>query len=120
MLIKDFVLKAISQDERNVFEEIESEINNLPSELETFYKYANPIDVEVSMGGNSVRFYQMDELKNLQLDYKLPKGRFVFATCNSDPIYIFNGKIYSCYHGNTNAKDEFVADDFEDFLGLID
>lgn len=119
MQIKDFVKRAMEQDKRNIFEKI-NDVENVPLELVNFYKEANPIDVEITMGGNAVRFYSVIDLNDLQTDYNLPDGRFVIATCNSDPIYLYNDKIYSCCHGSSAIKDEIMAETFEDFLLMID
>ena len=120
MIIQEFVDKAIKQDKRNVFEIATQGFNILPGELKDFYRRANPVDVEIRMGGNSVKFYPLDELSILQDDYKLENDCFIFATCNSDPIFLKEGKVYSCYHGAKESEKEFVADSFETFLDLID
>lgn len=48
------------------------------------------------------------------------KERFVFATCNGDPIYVYDKKIYTCCHGTRKIKDELMAENFAAFLDLID
>jgi len=120
MTVKEFVEKAKRQDARNVFQENCKSIENLPENLKSLYMEANPIDVEVLMDGKLIHFYPMDELNALQTDYNLPMGRFVFATCNSDPIYTFEGRIYNCYHGTSIIKDELMANSLDKFLDMID
>ncbi len=120
MTLQDFVNKAMKQDKRNVFEKTTADENTLPGALKNFYRQANPVDVEITMGGNPVKFYPLCELISLQGDYRLGNDCFVFATCNSDPIFLQEKKVYSCYHGVKGAKKEFIANSFEDFLDLIE
>lgn len=44
---------------------------------------------------------------------------FVFATCNSDPIYLGRGVIYTCCHGTDKIKHEKIAEDFDEFIESI-
>lgn len=119
MEIQDFVLRAIEQDNRNIFIKNNRIIDCIPAGLIEFYKEADPVNVEVSMDGNPVRFYPVDDLTDLQDDYDLSGDRFVFATCNGDPIYYLNGRIYTCYHGASEIKDELMASDMCSFFDLI-
>lgn len=119
MEIEDFVKKSIKQDKRNVFEEAGIE-ESIPGILRAFYQKANPIDVEITMDGNAIRFISADELSDIQLDYPLGNERFVFATCNGDPIYVYKNKIFTCCHGTNKIEDELIAEDFNLFLDMID
>ena len=120
MTVQTFVKKAVRQDKRNVFEESEEVLDLVPKELKELYLKANPLDVEINMDGNSVKLYPMDELESLQDDYSLDDDCFVFATCNSDPIFLYEGKVYTCYHGSKDSEREFMEDDFESFMEMID
>lgn len=119
MLVEDFIKKSILQDKRNIFGKASSD-GSIPNILKEFYKKANPVDVEITMGGNVIRFVPVDELSDVQHNYKLGDERFVFATCNGDPIYVYMNKIYTCCHGINEIDDELVADNFSLFLDLID
>ena len=119
MSIDDFVRSAIKQDKRNVFEKTKL-LSTCPEVLKEFYQQANPVDVEVTMDGNAVRFVPADELETIQSDYSMGKERFVFATCNGDPIYVCDKKIYTYCHGTRQIKDELIAENFAAFLDLID
>ena len=70
MLIDDFVRSAIKQDKRNVFEKTKL-LSTCPEVLKEFYQQANPVDVEVTMDGNAVRFVPADELETIQSDYSM-------------------------------------------------
>ena len=69
MSIDDFVRSAIKQDKRNVFEKTKL-LSTCPEVLKEFYQQANPVDVEVTMDGNAVRFVPADELETIQSDRK--------------------------------------------------
>lgn len=115
-----FKQKAIRQDQRNVFEHCSEDISSLPTEMQSFFRECNPIDVEVRMNGNSVKFYPFSDLPKLQSEYHLSNKRLVFATCNSDPIYYWNGTICSCCHESSDWRDEVLANNFLEFLSWID
>ena len=119
MLIQDFVKRAIEQDERNYFEETVVE-KFVPNELKEFYQKANPVDAEITMDGNAVRFIPMSELEDFQAEYSLGKSRFAFASCNGDPIYVYEEKIYTCCHGIGKVKDELMANSLSLFMDMID
>ena len=119
MRIDDFVRKAIKQDKRNIFEKTKP-ISSVPKALKEFYQQANPVDVEVTMDGSVVKFVPADELEMIQSEYSMGEERFVFATCNGDPIYVCNEKVYTCCHGTSKIKDELMAENFASFLDLID
>lgn len=118
MLIDDFVNNAMKQDSRNVFGI--SNFSDMPEILKDLYQRADPVDVEITMDGNAVRLIPANELVNIQSEYSLGNERFVFASCNGDPIYVYKGKIYTCCHGTNNVKDELLAEDLFSFLDLID
>lgn len=119
MELNDFINRAITQDKRNTFGEGNSDVS-VPSLLLEFYNKANPIDVEVNMDGNAVRFFPIEELDRIQKEYLMGKERFVFASCNGDPIYVLGDKIYKCCHGTKKIKDEFLAENLSKFYSLID
>lgn len=113
-----FVEKAILQDKRNKFKK-SSKIKDVPKELVDFYLLNNPVDVEVSMKGRIVAFFDYKVLPKIQKEYNL-EDRFVFASCNGEPIYINDGKIFTCTFGKKGMKETKLADSFDSYLGLID
>lgn len=116
----DFAKKVIAQDGRNKFRYLDhNRIIELPASLRKFYIDYDPYDVEVRLSDcNSIRFYSLNMLKNLQKEYTLPKGAFVFATMNSDPIFISDGKIFTI-NGGCVGKPEALAASFDEYLFLI-
>lgn len=114
MNYSDFVRCAILEDSRNVFSE-NNGIKGLPESLISFYSKINPTDVEVTFPDiGAVRFYPTEKLADLQKDYQLPDGCFVFATCNGDPIFVLNGNVMSTLP--EVFRPEMLATDFMEFL----
>ena len=120
MTIKQFVRKAVEQDERNVFTNLKEEIHDIPKEIMDFYKKYNPVDVEVSINNSIVRFVPYDELKSVQNEYSLEGDRFIFATSNGEPIYLKESGIYTCLFSKKGIVEEKIIDSFEEYIGLID
>lgn len=118
MTIKDFVNKAIEQDDRNVFEPCDT-VDNLPKDIVEFYKNDNPVDVELNFEGIIVRFFPYDELEMVQKEYALPESAFVFATSNGDPIYLMEGEIYIGLHGSLDNSGELFAESLEKLFDKI-
>lgn len=117
---KEFVNYSVNQDKRNLFEEYSENTVMIPLELKDFFQKYNPIDVEVTMADNVIRFIPVQALKSLQEEYGLGNENFIFATCNGDPIYYNNRGIFSCYHASANSQHEKLASSFGEFLDLID
>ena len=116
-----FAKKATAQDKRNIFKKFDGNIDIVPDEIKPFYRNFNPIDVEIDVDGVGVRFCSAEWLHNLQNDYAYLKAQFIFASCNSDPIFINNGQVYTCPHGAKEPEWEKLADNFEIYLtSLID
>ena len=120
MNYSEFKQKSIKQDKRNLFQENTNVPDGIPESLVAFFRVCDPIDVEVTIAEETIKFFSAEKLNSLQEEYKLPNGRFVFATCNGDPIYIFNDKVYSCYPDSEKVEDELKADSFDDYLKLIE
>lgn len=114
-----FVSKAIKEDSRNTFSVCTEELNLIPNEAKDFYQNYNPLDVEIGMNGSSVKFYPVSELEELQSDYQYLGVDFVFATCDGDPIFLHEKKVYMCPHDVDNPKWEKMADGFRDFFSLF-
>ena len=110
---------AKKQDERNIFGKFTGDISFVPDELKSFYRNADPIDVEVGYDGVSVNLCPAADLINLQDEYADMKVGFVFATCNGDPIFFSDGKVYTCPHGAGVSEWELLAESFEDFVNEV-
>lgn len=115
----EFVSKAAAQDERNKFMKYVGELGFIPSEARDFYQNFNPVDVEIGMNGSSVRLYPVSELTDLQKEYDYLHAQFVFATCNGDPIFLYQGRVYTCPHGVKAPKLEKIADSWNDFFSIF-
>lgn len=110
-----FVRKAISYDNRNAFSQYSGDLTGIPEQMKSFYKENNPVDVEV----NFIRFYAVEELSELQDEYSYLNAQFVFATCNGDPIFYHEGKIYTSPHGVDKPEWELIGENVETFFKSI-
>jgi hypothetical protein len=115
-----FVDFANKQDSRNVFAEYKQNLDlSLPDKVKAFYKKFNPLDVEIDDSGLGIRFFPVDDLPNLQRDYSYLKDAFIFATCNGDPIFLNNGRVFTCAHGVKESKPELLANSFDEYLSKL-
>lgn len=114
-----FVVKAKAQDKKNIFTKYDGNLSFVPNELKIFYQKMNPVDVELDCDGISVHFWPATELEALQSEYAYLDVKFVFATCNGDPIFLNEGKIYICPHGVHDPKHKLVAQNIEDYLSTL-
>lgn len=99
MNFNDFVKLATQQDNRNTFSEYEGDLEIVPEHLKTFYNKFNPVDVEIEIDLGALRLYSAEKLNALQNEYQYVKAQFVFATINSDPVFLNDGRLYICAHG---------------------
>lgn len=113
-----FVRCATEEDDFNIFLFCEDkDVSGLPESLTSFYGKYNPIDVDVTFPEiGTVKFYPVEELQDLQKDYLLPHGCFVFATCNGDPIFVSDGKVMTTLPKVYRPK--VLATDFDEFLNI--
>lgn len=119
MTYEEFVSKAVQQDVRNVFIASKKTLDIIPVPLKSFYNNYNPIDVEIGTPKyGAIRFYGIEELKNLQDQYYFyPNDVFIFATCNGDPFFVGkDNHIYTSLH--SRFCPEIVAKEFTDFLDM--
>lgn len=118
MQARDFIDRAIEQDSRNIFEKGQA-VKNVPDVLSALYIEGNPVDVEVNIKGANTRFIPIEELSDYQEDYQLEDGKFVFATCDGDPIFIYNNAVFTNAHGANGLSDEKLANSLCDYLDGI-
>ena len=132
MVIDKFIKLAVRQDNRNSFSILRLEdceknkffkLSNeliIPNSMKEFYMYHNPESVEINTNElGTIKFYSYYNLKSLQKDYCLNKC-FIFATMDSDPIFIKEEKKYIYEHGTNDEKFfEKLANNFLEFIDII-
>ena len=101
-----FSTKALIQNEYNKFEKYDGNVDFVPDEFKAFYRGYNTACVEIEFNNGDVRFYSVFELTELQEEYAYLNAEFIFATCNSDPIFFNDGQVYTCPHGVREPKWE--------------
>lgn len=115
MKFSKFVEKAILYDKRNTFSKYDGSLDGLPDVLKDLYRESNPIDVEV----NNIRFFPVEELRDLQAEYSYMNAQFIFAACNGDPIFLHNGCVYTAPHGVKEPKWELLSKNIETYLAEL-
>ena len=101
-----FANKAMLKSQYNQFSQYSGNLDTVPKMLRALYQDYNPICVEIEFNNGDVRFYPVEELPDLQKEYCYLNAEFVFATCNSDPIFFHDGQIFTCPHGVREPKWE--------------
>lgn len=115
----EFVDAAQKQDKRNNFSVYNGDLEFIPREISEFYRKYNPQDVEVVYCSNSIRFFPVEKIEKVMCEYGFHNSEFIFATCNGDPIYLKDGKVFTCPHGIEKIQEEKIADGFYDFLNMV-
>ena len=119
MKIEIFVKKVIEQNPNNKFEKYEGKLNDIPKELQPYYKRFNPKKAEVGYNGTSVCLISAENLEKENAYYKNMGIGFVFATCDGDPIFYYAGKVYTCPHGVKKPEWECLSETIEDYFDSI-
>lgn len=119
MIYDKFKEFAINQDNRNVFSAYHGDLTFIPHSVQNFYRYYNPVDVEIFFNNIVLHFFSAESLRDIQSEYTYLHADLVFATSNGEPYYLLNSKIYTCITGTQNARSELIADNFDEFLSNI-
>ena len=118
MIYDDFVLFATSKY-KSIFSQSKygEIINN--KKAPDLYKYYDLVKVCVPFDDLYVCFVPAEKIEKINNEYSYLNVDFVFATSDGDPVFLDNGKVYTCPHGTSNPKKELLANSFEDFIEKI-
>lgn len=75
-----------------------------------FYYYIDPINVEFEYNDGIVRIIPYNDMLSAKNEYHYIKEGCVFATCNGEPIYEKNGKVFTCICGKNKLLEEEFAE----------
>lgn len=109
----DILVNKLSKG--NVFLHVRKDDNK----YDDFYNYYDPIDVYVLYDNNEIHFIPYEKIDEVTKEYSFIKCNYVFATCNGDPIFIMDNKVYTCAHGTKNPKYELLSNSFDEFLDIL-
>lgn len=84
-----------------------------------FYKTINPVNVEFEFNDGIIRLEPFEGLLVLNEQYGYTVADCVFATCNGDPIYVKNEKVYTCTHGSKRVIEEEIAASVDSFFETV-
>ena len=92
----DFFNKLRCLDSRTEYVVLEQEHEVIDSSIPMFYRVIDPINVEFEFGDGIIRLIPFDE-------------SCIFATCNGEPIYEKNQRVYTCMCGKNKIIEEEIA-----------
>lgn len=104
-----FFEKLKTEDPRIEYVEVRKDLECEGLKIPQFYKVIDPVNVEFEFNDGIVRMEPFEGLLVLNKQYGYVKADCVFATCNGDPIYVKNGKVYMCTHGSKRVIEEEIA-----------
>ncbi len=104
-----FFQKLKAEDPRIEYTEACKELKCEELKIPQFYKTIDPINVEFEFNDGIVRLEPFEGLLVLNEQYRYAEADCVFAICNGDPIYIKNGRVYTCTHGSRRIIEEEIA-----------
>lgn len=114
-----FFEKLKAEDYRTEYTEVHEASEYEGLKLPRFYETINPINVEFEFNDGIVRLEPLEGLLVLNEQYGYVGADCVFATCNGDPIYVKNGKVYTCAHGSKNVNEEELAPSVESLFETV-
>ncbi len=88
----------------------------IPQDFVSLYTEYDPLKVELPFDGNSMNLTPYKELKSRLEEYGLDKDSLVFATCNGDPYFVNNSKVYTFMHGMVNSSWELIDENIDNFF----
>ena len=114
-----FFQKLKNSDFRVTFTKVDKHLECEGLEIPEFYQIVNPVNVEFEFNDGIVRLEPFEGLLALNEEYRCVTADCVFATCNGDPIYIRDGKVYTCVHGTRRMMEERIAASVDDLFEQV-
>lgn len=105
----DFFNKLKCSDSRVEYIVLDQEQGTLDSNIPMFYRFVNPINVEFEFGDGIIRLIPFSELETTNKQYEYVNEGCIFATCNGEPIYEKNQKVYTRMCGKNRIIEEEIA-----------
>lgn len=78
---------------------------NIPA----FYSVINPINVEFEYNDGIIRLEPIENFDNLKKEYDYVQTDCIFASCNGEPIYLKDKKVFTCIRGSKRIIEEEIA-----------
>lgn len=114
-----FFEKLKAEDNRVEYTEVQKRTEYEGLITPQFYETIDPINVEFEFNDGIVRLEPLEGLSVLNEQYGYVGADCVFATCNGDPIYVKNGKVYTCVHGSKRIIEEEIASSVDSFFEIV-
>lgn len=114
-----FFEKLKAKDPRIEYMETYKEPECRKLDIPQFYKTIDPVNVEFEFNDGIVKLEPIKNLMDLNKQYRYAEADCVFATCNGDPIYVKNKKIFTCTHGSERIIEEQIAASMDSFFEMV-
>ena len=115
-----FFEKLQKADSRVKFARVDKNLKCEDLVIPKFYQVVNPINVEFGFNDGVIKLEPFEGLLILNKEYQYVTAECVFATCNGDPIYTRDGKIYTCVHGAKHIVEEEIASSMEELFEHVE
>lgn len=114
-----FFERLKTEDPRIEYREVHNESGYKKMKVPQFYKIINPVNVEFEFNDGIIRLEPFEGLPVLKEQYDYVGADCVFATCNGDPIYVKNEKVYTCIHGAKCVIEEKIAESVDSLFETV-
>ena len=88
-------------------------------EMPEYYKKVNPINVEFEYNDGIIRLVPYEDLIPIRKAYSYIERGCIFATCNGEPLYVRDNKVFTCICGKNKIIEEEIATSVESFFEKI-
>lgn len=117
LLYDDFVKVITNIDSRNIIEKCS--VQNIAEGFPGIYMFYDLVNVEVPCSMGDIRFVPRKEFDNVKLEYPDIEAECIFATNNGEPLFMKDGKVFTCLFGKGKIFYEEIAESFDAFLEII-
>lgn len=114
-----FFEKLKMEDARIEYREVHNVLEYGNLKIPQFYEEIDPVNVEFELNDGIVRLEPFGGLPILNEHHGYVKADCVFASCNGDPIYVKNNKVYSCIHGSKRIIEEEIAESVDALFEMV-
>lgn len=112
----EFFEKLKTKDSRIRYAIVNEQITD---DIPDFYRTINPINVEFEYNDGIVKLVPFDKLLSISKEYQYVEGGHIFATCNGEPIYMKNKRVYTCICGRKQIIEEELAISVDSFFEKV-
>ncbi len=114
-----FFNKLKDVDSRTEFRMVENSKILDGKNIPAFYSVINPINVEFEYNDGIIRLEPIENFDNLMKEYDYVQTDCIFASCNGEPIYLKDKKVFTCIRGSKRIIEEEIASSVDMLLEAV-